>query len=336
MQVITAVSFGWCAILSLFDLDTHFDHPLVLCMALFTAVCSMAFRLDDAHPRRSVALLLLHLGAAAVIVSASGGIHSPLLSLFFVFTLECGVWYGEAWGWRSGALVAGAVSAIVLLDAAHVSLVRLDDLVACYPFFLTVGWLAGGLADERRELRVRQRAAEYEMELARSVQEALLPQEVPSFPGYDVVFRVLPQKAVGGDLVQFIVRDSRLGCVIADASGKGVPAAIVATTLHHLIQGLRQPERCDGAIKEINTTLSRCTPMHFCATLVLVWAAENGDLEYANAGHPAPLVYRSSGVVEVLPDHGLVAGWVEDSEYQTARAHLAPGDILVLYSDGLS
>jgi len=210
------------------------------------------------------------------------------------------------------------------------------------------------LARYAAELREKKALLEEELETARELQNALLPQEYPRFPSsaspeasalrFRHVFR--PCSAVGGDFFQILrISDSVAGVLICDVMGHGVRAALVAAIMHALVEGLRaratEPAKF---LQELNQGISHILKhthltMFVSACYLLVDVAQ-GELRYANAGHPIPLcVHRALRSAEPLPFGGSkpdpVLGIFEDAQYHSSSCKLSAGDTLLLFTDGL-
>jgi phosphoserine phosphatase RsbU/P len=201
-----------------------------------------------------------------------------------------------------------------------------------------------GLVLEVLSTRDRAAAEQAEWDFATELQLAGLPQEFPPFPDrteFDLHAGMVTAKEVGGDLYDFFLLDrDRLGFVVADAAGKGLPAAIFITLVRTLLRAaatrLAAPGDCLRMVNEMlcldNPTLMFATA--FYGTLDL----RSGEVLYANAGHNPPYVLRQAGGgIEIVPSIGSMAlGIMEGMEYPTRRLTLAPGEVLVCFSDGVT
>ncbi len=176
--------------------------------------------------------------------------------------------------------------------------------------------------------------------VAREVQQRLLPQKPPALATLRYAARCEESGAVGGDFYDFLeLEPGRLGLVIADVCGKGVPAAIV---MAHLSAALRTlgPELQDdlaGLARRLNTLLLAATAGQRYVTLFLaVYDEARRALRYANCGHPPPALLRAGGQVEWLQSTGLVVGLLEAFNCQSQETALGAGDTFVAYTDGLT
>ena len=220
---------------------------------------------------------------------------------------------------------------------------------------ITIRRLAQERADRyAQELREKNAQMEADLILARELQEALLPQQYPSFPpsvgtaGSALRFyhRYLPSAAIGGDFFDVLpLSDSAAGVFICDVMGKGARAAMVTAMIRALLKELAPIADDPGQfLRGINRGLLaslRQTQMPMFATAFYMVADGRGELRYANAGHPMPFhLRRESGAVEPLNSgngrHGPALGMFEDSDYPNWTVPLVARDMVVLYTDGLT
>ncbi|HEY6541809.1 MAG TPA: SpoIIE family protein phosphatase, partial [Ktedonobacteraceae bacterium] len=189
-----------------------------------------------------------------------------------------------------------------------------------------------------QQTRLEERARiEQELRTAQFIQRALLPREVPSLPGWQLMPFYRPAREVGGDFYDFLpFKDGRLGIVIGDATDKGVSAALLmATTCTMLRTAARGSDSPDEVLARVNDLLAATIPPGmFVTCFYAILDPDNGSLRYANAGHDLPFWRHSSGVSE-LKATGMPLGMMPGSRYDVREAALAPGDSLLFYSDGL-
>lgn len=191
------------------------------------------------------------------------------------------------------------------------------------------------LAAEEQALKLMQE----EMRLACKIQMDLLPKTPPAVPGYDIAGTSIPAKLVGGDYFDFIGIDERsIALCVGDVSGKGMPAALLMANLQATLRAQivmhRRPKEC---LERSNALLFRSTDADKFATLfygVLDFDAHR--FTYANAGHNYPLLARVGCEPTRLDVGGLVLGCLETFEYGEGAIDLAPGDLLLVYSDGIT
>ncbi len=191
----------------------------------------------------------------------------------------------------------------------------------------------------QREMVERERL-EREFQLAREIQRTFLPSEIPDLPGWDMAVRWRTAREVGGDFYDFFeLPGGRLGLVIADVADKGMPAALFMTLVRTLVRAAVQETDSPGAVLErVNDILLPDARQGMFVTIVYaVLSLETGELRYANAGHNPPLIKRrEDGPVELLHRGGMALGVMENTVIEERQIVLEPGDLLVLYTDGLT
>ena len=187
-------------------------------------------------------------------------------------------------------------------------------------------------------LQAEQRAA-HEIELARQVQARLLPTGGPHLRSLEYAGRCLQARSVGGDYFDFLdAGEGRVGLVLADVSGKGFAAALLVASLHASLRS-QSPRAGELAsqLRTVNRLLYEATETNRYATLFLgLFDDADRRLLYANCGHNPPLLLRGDGFVERLAPTAMVVGLVEDWMAGMEEAVLRPGDVLAIYSDGLT
>jgi PAS domain S-box-containing protein len=197
--------------------------------------------------------------------------------------------------------------------------------------------LKSAMAKQQEEAQERQRI-EQELQVARLIQQTLLPKSLPGLPGYDMAAYYQPAREVGGDFYDFLeLKDGRLGLVIGDVSGKGVPAAIVMAitrTMLHAAYRLGSPAPGE-ILEQVNNILHPDIPPNmFVTCLVALLDSRIGRLQYANAGHDLPYLRHADGVSE-LRATGMPLGLMPNMSYEQKEIALQPGESVLLYSDGL-
>jgi serine phosphatase RsbU (regulator of sigma subunit) len=178
-----------------------------------------------------------------------------------------------------------------------------------------------------------------EVRLAQEIQQHLLPAAAPAVPGYELAGISLPAREVGGDYYDFIpLEDGRLALALGDVSGKGLPASLLMANLQAALRGQLFFEPSAAACaRRVNRHLHRCTATHRFATLFLgLLDPVRHEVVTCNAGHERPLHCRGDGAVERPAAGGLPLGVLEDFDYEEQTTALAPGDLLLLYSDGVT
>jgi predicted ester cyclase len=189
-----------------------------------------------------------------------------------------------------------------------------------------------------QEWRQRERI-EQDMQVARSIQQASLPEEVPTLPGWQISPFYQPAREVGGDFYDFhFLSEGRLGLVMGDATGKGVPAALVMSTTLGMLQAVSQtldsssPGEVFGQVNE--TLVARIPSNMFVTCFYAILDPKSGTLSYANAGHDLPYLWHG-GAAEELRARGMPLGLMPGMHYEQKEIVLHKGDSALLYTDGL-
>ncbi len=195
---------------------------------------------------------------------------------------------------------------------------------------------------EMHTQEIRQRElVEQELEVARSIQQASLPKEVPTLEGWQISPFYRPAREVGGDFYDFhFLSEGRVGLVVGDATGKGVPAALVMSTTLGMIQlaaGALDSSSPGEVLSRVNETLfARIPPNMFVTCFYAILEPQSGSLSYANAGHDLPYLRRGGdGDAEELRARGMPLGLMPEMSYEEKEIVLQEGDSALLYTDGL-
>ena len=190
------------------------------------------------------------------------------------------------------------------------------------------------LEEEKKLGRMRE-----EVRLAQRIQQSLLPERSPSLAGYDLAGLSLPAEVVGGDYFDFIpVGDGRLALCVGDVVGKGLPASLLMANVQATLRGQTGPDiGAAECLERANRFLKRTLRPGTFVTLVYgILDAEAHAFRSANAGHNRPLLLRADGTLERLEHGGLVLGALSNTTYEEVTHRFHPGDLLLLYSDGLT
>jgi len=189
------------------------------------------------------------------------------------------------------------------------------------------------IEEERAKIRI-----EDELNIARSIQQDLLPSTLPSQGWFRAAGSSIPSTQVGGDY--FDVRrlsENVWSAVVADVSGKGVSSALLAGLLQGaFLMGASECDHIEPMMLRLNSFLLERTRGEKYATVFYCMLDSAGALCYSNAGHPAPYLVGVDGRIRKLHTSGMPVGMLDESTFQTVRTQLAPGDKLVIYSDGLT
>lgn len=193
-------------------------------------------------------------------------------------------------------------------------------------------------AEEKRRLEESQKQYERELETARGIQMSLLPARPLDVGAWQIAGRVVPARQVGGDAYDFFpLGNGRAGVVIADVSGKGVPAALVTSNVQASVRTF-----CDGrtpldrAIGQVNEVMLRMAGGKFVTLFFGELDPERHVLRYTNAGHNYPLVRYADGRLVELTNGGIPLGLIENTPYEQREVSFGPDDALLMYSDGIT
>ena len=203
-----------------------------------------------------------------------------------------------------------------------------------------LGTLATKLRGQRVEREVRDRERiEQELRVARRIQQASLPKEAPTLAGWQISPFYQPAREVGGDFYDFFeLEDGRVGVVVGDATGKGIPAALLAEATSNMLRAVAQAldSTSPGKVLErVNeTVLARIPPNMFVTCFYAILEPESGSLTYANAGHDLPYLHRN-GDAEALRARGMPLGLMPGRGYEEKETILKAGENALFYSDGL-
>jgi serine phosphatase RsbU (regulator of sigma subunit)/predicted ester cyclase len=203
-----------------------------------------------------------------------------------------------------------------------------------------VGTAGSELMRQRLEQeRIERERIEQELEVARTIQRASLPKEVPTLEGWHIAPYYQPAREVGGDFYDFFkLDDGRLGVVVGDATGKGVPAALVMASTRSVLRAVAQALGSSSpgdVLARVNDSLVTDIPSNmFVTCFYAILDPKSGRLVYANAGHDLPYLY-SNGDAEQLRARGMPLGLMPGMGYEEKEITLQAGDSVLFYSDGL-
>ena len=188
-----------------------------------------------------------------------------------------------------------------------------------------------------QEMLERERV-DQELRVAQRIQHALLPKDPPELEGWDIAHDYRPAREVGGDFYDFLnLNDGRVVLIIGDVSGKGIPAALVMANTQSVLRAVAQRAGIppSQALEEANDVLyTHLPPNMFATCFYAVLEPTEGWLRYANAGHNLPCCWHE-GIVTKLGARGMPLGLLPGMDYEEKQTVLAPGDGVLLYSDGL-
>jgi serine phosphatase RsbU (regulator of sigma subunit) len=190
------------------------------------------------------------------------------------------------------------------------------------------------------QLGLMRQSIEQELRLARSIQQASLPQEVPTLEGWQISPLYQPAREVGGDFYDFhLLSGGRLGLVVGDATGKGVPAALVMSTTCGMLRAVSQALDSSSPgemLERVNEALVPSIPANmFVTCFYAILDSKSASLRYANAGHDVPYLHRNSAAAEELRARGMPLGLMPGTSYEEKETILEAGEATLFYSDGL-
>lgn len=187
------------------------------------------------------------------------------------------------------------------------------------------------------------RELEHELEMSTLVQRSLLPQSVPQIPGLELAAFSRPAQIVGGDFFDFLqFQDGKPGLMIADVAGKGVSAGLIMASVQTALRSLAPNSHSpDTVLKQLNRIFAHNIRFTTFVTLFLgAYDAKNRTLSYTNAGHNPPMIYskagKGAGSIRQLQPSGAAIGLIENPQIELKTVQLAAGDVLLLYTDGVT
>jgi serine phosphatase RsbU (regulator of sigma subunit) len=189
------------------------------------------------------------------------------------------------------------------------------------------------------EIEQTERIMQRDLSQAAEIQGRMLPDKAPIVPGTDLAGFNVPCRTVGGDYYDFFpFPDGRVALALGDVSGKGMPASLMMMALHARVQVLAEdPGDLAAFMTRLNkATCAKCPSNRFITFFFCVLDTNTGELTFANAGHNPPIVVRAPGSAEMLEGGGPVLGILPIAPYSEMRISLQKGDMLVLYSDGVT
>jgi phosphoserine phosphatase RsbU/P len=231
-----------------------------------------------------------------------------------------------------------------------IGLINVDSRSFARPFtpddldLLTVLANVAAIRIEQQRLSLveqQERIISRDLEQAAVIQQRLLPHEAPSVPGFDLAGHNLPCRSVGGDYFDYFpYPDGRIGLVLGDVSGKGMPAALLMSGLKGGVQVLLTdpPDNLPLLMSRLDRVVAANFPRNrFVSFFFALLDSATGEMTYCNAGHNPPFLVRANGgAVERLTSCGTILGIFPDLGYEVKQCRLEPGDVLTLFSDGVT
>lgn len=199
-----------------------------------------------------------------------------------------------------------------------------------------------GVALERARIHaavLEQRRIKGELEVARQIQTTFLPGASPKIAGFDIAGVNIPSAEVGGDYYDFIdIIDGQIGIAIADVAGKGIPASLIMASFRaSLIAEIRNNYALRSIMQKVNRLLcERNDQARFVTAIYGVLDTKNRIFTFSNAGHPPGILRRADGTILFLKEGGTALGLFENSIFEERAIGLSPGDVILLYTDGVT
>lgn len=315
-------------------------------MALLTMAASLNWR-SFSQISRPAFVLASDLAFVSLIVYSSDGIQSPFYALYYIVVIEAAV----AVSTRAALLSATVATAVLLLIEWNekrgllTEALIIDDVVRTFPYLFLIAAITGLLMDRVRalaetaaELRVESARSESEMVIARRVQNAQLPTHLPTLHGIEVTTVYEPAREVGGDAYDFYpVEPDRLGIMVADVSGKGVPAALLVASAKYAVRE-HFSEDLAATISDASAHIASVTGDDTFVTITYgVLATSSMQFRYVNAGGMPPMVVSKGASTAIIHDYADPPVGIDSGrEYSVRTVELNAGDTLVLYTDGLT
>ena len=304
-----------------------------------------------------------------------GAVHRLTLGGFTVYscslaTVLAGLFGGLIWllSKRSFPGILIAVLYAIIMEVLHmalalamdppfsqalavVSTVSLPMILANAAGMFVFAFIIENLRSERRMLAERDvllremERKNTELAIAAEIQQSFLPETITQIEGFDIAAKSIMAKEVGGDFFDVIpfevipMKNDRLGLMIADVSGKGIPAALFMALSRIVVRvnaSWHQDKPAD-AIRDANAIITADSKSGMFVTLFYgVLDARSMTLSYVNAGHNPPMICRPDGSFSELPATGIAMGAMADADYSADSVRLGAGDVMVLYTDGIT
>lgn len=312
---------GWSMIV--FLSQEAVDAPTNQLLSNIDRMTDKAFEDATSYSRRAQVLLLILLGAAVIIALAvSVALSNQIVRPIRLLTEEVESMQGDnldfTWDLDTGDETQTLANSFQLLTQRMKEYIRENEAITA----------------ERERVST-------ELNMANRIQSSMLPHIFPAFPNrheFDIYAEMDPAREVGGDFYDFFLIDSdHLGMVIADVSGKGIPAALFMMVSKIILQSCAMLEKSPAEILALtNTALCSDNQVEmFVTAWVGILEISTGKLTAANAGHEYPALSQNGSFALLKRKHGFVLGGMEGVKYKEYELHLKPGDKLFLYTDGV-
>lgn len=222
-------------------------------------------------------------------------------------------------------------------DLSHRVTVKTKDEV--FELAQTFNKMAAELQESMKAIIYKERVGK-ELELAKQIQQRILPKVVPEVDGLDICAGIIPAEEIGGDCYDFLMpTKSEMLFYLGDVTGHGVPSGIVVSIANALFYAMAGSDNLDVILSKVNEVLkAKTTPNMFITLVLMRWMIEQQKFSYVSAGHEKIVHYKAAeDKVELLPSGGLALGMVKDVSklLQVRDVELGKGDVLFIYSDGI-
>ena len=314
------------------------DHPVGLLDGIFEGAFNPAidFEVYDGENAASSPLLYDHDGIKRAGEKGNESLFSKE-SRIEVAGREWSLYFASLPAFEEGS--EGNLPAIVLANGVAVSFLLFGITWMLVRSRSRAERTSKDLKEANKELETFYHSVEQELRMARRIQHALLPKDLPELEGWEIAYHYQPAREVGGDFYDFLrLEDGRVGLVIGDVSGKGIAAALVMANTQSVLRAIAQrggstPGRVLSEANEVLYAYISPTSM-FITCFYAIIDPENGRLVYANAGHDLPYL-RHGGNAEELIARGMPLGLMPGMSYEEKEIILEAGDSALFYSDGL-
>ncbi len=319
-------------------------------MATIVIIALLTQALDQASRRwtwlqRPILVLAGDIIMVSAVVYFSDGILSPFYPLYYIVVIVAAVNYG-----LRGALLCAVTLTMISLpidliaSASHKHGGLGTDAVRTIPYLFLTALIAGALRERIRvldsdalQLHAQRSANQREMEVAATIQRAQLPPEIPTVERLHIATTYQPAREVGGDLYDFYpVHNQQPGVLIADVSGKGVPAALLVSSCKYAVRENMSDDLAAMARAANESMLPITTDDMFVTMLYGRFDVGRREFTYVNAGHMPPIIVSQNGETLTSEHSDPPLAVLTQPEYTQQTLHLQPGDTLVLYTDGVT
>lgn len=323
-------------------------RAIVIAACLFTSlVFFYYFRRRQLPWQRWVSLPLDILLVSGALYSAGDQYSGALFQVYYLVVLEGAIWFRLP-GAVLTALGAMVGYVVVLANTLAAGMPFLRYLVmdttglpfVGIPFLITVAVVAGYLVQSREEEQEQATRIRHEILLARALQDVMLPPQPPAIPGWEVGLRLEPALVVGGDLYMLEPLDSGEYLVsLGDIAGKSISGLIyLSLIISHIRTAAREGLEPQAIAEQVNRQVyGTMAPETYAALFIGRLNPATGDFTFVNCGHPPPLLLSvERGRRRALEGGAIVIGATPDPNYRQQTETIAPGEVLVAYTDGLS